>query len=124
MIARLVLAVMMIVHRVHVVLKMIVARVALRIQIVQRVHVVMMTVAHAVKTVEMIAHRVDVQRRVVRQRLTGTVVLPDQQGHPELSVVAHHVVLVVGQVEKVATSLVVVQQAHPHQKVRVAQATD
>jgi hypothetical protein len=39
-------------------------------------------------------------------------------------VVVHHVVLVVGQVEKVATSLVVVQQAHPHQKVRVAQATD
>jgi hypothetical protein len=112
---------MMIVHRVHVVLKMTVDRVALRIQ---RVHVVMMTVAHAVKTVAMIAHRVDVQRRVVRQRLTGTVVLPDQQGHPELSVVVHHVVLVVGQVEIVATSLVVVQQAHPHQKVRVAQATD
>jgi hypothetical protein len=115
---------MMIVHRVHVVLRMIVARVVLRIQIVQRVRVAMMTVAHAVKTVAMIAHLVDAQQRAVRQRSTGMVVLPDRQGHRELSVAVHHVALVVGQVERVAISQVVVLQALPHQKVRVAQVTD
>jgi hypothetical protein len=124
MIARLVLVVMMIVHRGHVVLRMIVARVVLRIQIVQRVRVAMMTVAHAVKTVAMIAHLVDAQQRAVRQRSTGMVVLPDRQGHRELSVAVHHVALVVGQVERVAISQVVVLQALPHQKVRVAQVTD
>jgi hypothetical protein len=116
--------VVMMIARLVLVVMMIVARVVLRIQIVQRVRVAMMTVAHAVKTVAMIAHLVDAQQRAVRQRSTGMVVLPDRQGHRELSVAVHHVALVVGQVERVAISQVVVLQALPHQKVRVAQVTD